>query len=120
MRKPGERQPPVAVITAAEPSQSEQLRSRQRRYLIMMGTRVVCLIAAAVLYAQHIFWAVPVLIVAMVALPWMAVIIANDRPPLKPSRFRRLPTAPGPDRSLAGPPAGRAIAAADPDRVIDQ
>ncbi|MDQ6873845.1 MAG: DUF3099 domain-containing protein [Actinomycetota bacterium] len=120
MRRSSERQPPVAVITAAEPSQAEQLRARQRRYLIMMGTRVVCLIAAAVLYAQHIFWAVPVLIVAMIALPWMAVIIANDRPPLKPSRFRRLPAGPAPDRALASPAPGRAIPAADPDRVIDQ
>lgn len=111
MRKLGDRKAPVTVITEAEPSQDEQLRSRQRRYLAMMALRVVCLIGAAVAYSLHAMWAVPVLIVGMVTLPWMAVLIANDRPPLKASRFRR--------SRMPGPP-DRALEAAVPVRVIDQ
>ncbi len=99
------------MITAAEPSQFDQLRARQRRYLLMMGIRVVCLIAAAICYSVQVMWAVPILIVGMVALPWMAVIIANDRAPLKPSRFRRAVRPPAGDRVLEGPRT---------DRIIDQ
>jgi hypothetical protein len=110
VKKPTGRQP-VALITEAELSPGDQLRSRQRRYLAMMGTRVVCLIGSAVAYSVHAMWAIPILIAGMVALPWMAVLIANDRPPLKPSRFsRRVVTLP-PDRAIEGPV---------PVRVIDQ
>lgn len=109
MKKPGQRQARVNVITAAEPSQAEQLHSRQKRYLIMMGLRVLCLIAAAVAYGLGQMWAVPLLIVGMVALPWMAVLIANDRPPLKPSRFRRTTARPVPERAIEAPASGNVI-----------
>jgi urea transporter len=99
------------VITEAEPSHTDQLRTRQKRYLIMMGTRIVCLVVAAVAYSLKAMWAVPVCIVGMVVLPWMAVLIANDRPPL---RDRRLP------RTAGRPTGDRAIEAADRERVIDQ
>ncbi len=100
--------PAVSVITEAEPSQGEQLRTRQLRYLAMMGLRVVCLIGAAVAYSVHATWLIPVLIVGMVALPWMAVLIANDRPPLKARRGNsRRGTAPS--RALAAPVATRVI-----------
>ncbi len=103
MRKPRQARAPVSVITAAEPSQAEQLKSRQKRYLIMMGLRVLCLIAAAIAYSVGAMWAVPVFVVGLVALPWMAVLIANDRPPLKPSRFRRTSVTPVPDRAIDAP-----------------
>ncbi len=66
------------LITAAEPSQEEQFLARRRKYAIMMGTRLVCLILAASFY--HIKILMVLFAVAAVALPWMAVIIANDRP----------------------------------------
>lgn len=103
VRKPRQREAPVTVITAAEPSQAEQLRSRQKRYLIMMGSRVVCLVGASTAYGLGVMWAVPIFIVGLVALPWMAVLIANDRPPLKPSRFRRSTVTPVPDRAIEAP-----------------
>ena len=111
MRKATARREPVTIITEAEPSQADQLRSRQKRYLIMMGTRIVCLVAGAVCYEVGLMWAVPLCIVGMVALPWMAVIIANDRPPLKPNRFRRTRIPPAPERAIEAPTR---------DRVIDQ
>lgn len=101
---------PVTVITHAEPSHAEQLRSRQKRYLIMMGTRAVCIVLAAVAYSQRLFWVLPVCVVGMVALPWMAVLIANDRPPVKAQRGGRRLRTEKPQRAIEAPP---------PDRVID-
>lgn len=109
MRKPRQRQAPVTVITAAEPSQAEQLQSRQKRYLIMMGLRVLCLVAAATAYGTGQMWAVPIFVVGLVALPWMAVLIANDRPPLKPSRFRRTTVTAVPDRAIEAPARSNVI-----------
>ena len=100
VRKPRQRDAPAALITAAEPSQAEQLQARQKRYLIMMGTRVLCLVGAASAYGLRLMWLVPIFVVGLVALPWMAVLIANDRPPLKPSRFRRAAVPPVPERAI--------------------
>jgi hypothetical protein len=83
------RQSPV-VITEVEPSPAQQLRTRQIKYAVMMGIRAVCLIVAAIVVSMKVPYAmvwVGICIVGMVALPWMAVIIANDRPPKKSSRF---------------------------------
>jgi hypothetical protein len=75
------RRPPV--ITDAQPSHDDQLRSRQVRYLVMMSIRASCLILAAILVGLRPpllgLWLV-LCVVAMVLLPWLAVIIANDRP----------------------------------------
>lgn len=66
------------LITRAEPSQEEQFLARRRKYVIMMSIRVVCLVLAAAFY--HIKILLALFAVAAIALPWMAVIIANDRP----------------------------------------
>lgn len=82
--------PSPVVITEVEPSPAQQLRSRQIKYASMMGIRAVCLIVAAVVVSRRVPYAmvwVGICIVGMVVLPWMAVIIANDRPPKKSSRF---------------------------------
>ena len=71
------------LITDAAPSQGDQLRSREIRYVTMMGLRAVCLIVGAILISiQPPLLAVWLVLCAagMVLLPWMAVIIANDRP----------------------------------------
>jgi hypothetical protein len=71
------------VITDAARSQGEQLRSREIRYVTMMGLRVTCLIAGAILISIRPpllpVWLV-LCAAGMVLLPWMAVLIANDRP----------------------------------------
>jgi hypothetical protein len=71
------------VITNAARSQGEQLRSREIRYVTMMGLRVGCLIAGAILISVRPpllpLWLV-LCAAGMVLLPWMAVLIANDRP----------------------------------------
>ena len=77
----------ATVITEAEPSYDEQLRSRRKRYLIMMSMRVPCLILATLLY--HTPWLAILVIAISIPLPWMAVLIANDRPPRRPDEPRR-------------------------------
>lgn len=81
-----------ALITDAEQSRHEQLRSRQIRYGIMMGTRALLLIIATVLVMVEVpllwLW-LSVCAVGMVVLPWAAVLIANDRPPKNRHRLRR-------------------------------
>lgn len=71
------------LITDAARSQGEQLRSREIRYVTMMSLRLMCLIIGAVLISIKppllALWLI-LCAAGMVLLPWMAVIIANDRP----------------------------------------
>ncbi|GIE84257.1 DUF3099 domain-containing protein [Actinoplanes regularis] len=77
------KQPPV-VITSAARSPSDQLRSREIRYVTMMSVRAGCLILGGVLVSVRPpllpVW-LTLCAIAMVLLPWMAVLIANDGPP---------------------------------------
>lgn len=101
------RRPRVEVITEAEESPQEQLRHRKRQYLSLMLLRVVCLILAAVLVSLEVPYAlvwVLILTGGMVAFPWMAVMVANDRPPRAESRFTtRFRRGPSSRRSLGAP-----------------
>lgn len=84
------RRAPVTVITEAPESLPQQLRRRQLRYGIMMASRVACLLAAVAVVGLGVPWApfwVVLCLVGMVTLPWMAVLIANDRPPRRASTF---------------------------------
>jgi len=79
------KQPERAVlITDAARSPSDQLRSRQVRYVTMMALRAACLVAGAVLISVRPpllpIWLI-LCAAGMVLLPWAAVLIANDRPP---------------------------------------
>ena len=92
MKKQPER---AVLITDAARSQSDQLRSRQIRYVTMMAMRAGCLILGAVLISAR----PPLLPVwltlcaaGMVFLPWAAVLIANDRPPKTRAERQATPT----------------------------
>lgn len=92
------------LITDAQPSAAEQLRSRQRRYLTMMGIRVACLVVGAVLATAEVplLWVwLTACAVAMVLLPWLAVLVANDRPVKAEHRLRHRRTR----AAAAGPAA---------------
>ncbi|GHG50203.1 MULTISPECIES: DUF3099 domain-containing protein [Amycolatopsis] len=69
------------LITRAAPSYDDQLARRKRKYVLMMSCRIPCLILAAVLHDT--WWLALAVLAVSVPLPWMAVLIANDRPPLK-------------------------------------
>jgi hypothetical protein len=102
-RDPTDRQPEVTLITAAAPSLDDQHDARRRKYLVLMGTRAICLILAVVT-ATVSLWLAAIFIVGGVVLPWCAVLIANDRPPQKASRFARY-VAPSTTRALPSPPS---------------
>lgn len=94
------------LITAAEPSYDEQHRARVRKYLTLMSFRIPALILAAVAYGLWHNGLISLAILAVsLPLPWMAVLIANDRPPRRgnePRRFddahRRTPLFPTAER----------------------
>lgn len=83
------------LITRAALSYEEQHRQRVRKYLSIMSWRIPAFIAAAVAYG---IWHNGLLSLAILAvsipLPWMAVLIANDRPPRTAEEPRRFPEAP--------------------------
>ncbi|WP_081665528.1 DUF3099 domain-containing protein [Mycobacterium sp. UM_CSW] len=99
------------LITSAAPSYEEEHRARVRKYLTLMAFRIPALILAAVAYGAWHNGLISLLIVAAsVPLPWMAVLIANDRPPRRsdePRRFdqtrRRTPLFPTAERPALEP-----------------
>lgn len=97
------------LITEAQPSLDDQLSARRTKYLIMMSVRVLCLVLAAAFY--HTPWLLAIFVAGALVLPWMAVLIANDRPPKKALKVNRHGGHPDP---------GRAITSSTNDgRVID-
>jgi hypothetical protein len=88
-RQRGPGSPDPVLITDAARSYEEDLAARKRRYAIMMSMRVPCMVLAAVFY--QIPWLAVGLLVLSIPLPWMAVLIANDRLPKKivdPHRYQ--------------------------------
>lgn len=76
------------LITAAEPSYAQQYAARRRKYVILMSARIPCLVLASVFYQT--WWLALTFVALSVPLPWMAVLIANDRAPRKAEYVNRL------------------------------
>lgn len=71
---PGEE---VHRITSAPEPLTDDLARRQRRYLWQMGLRVVCFLAAGLMWS-HVPVVIPiVLLVVASVLPYVAVLLAN-------------------------------------------
>ncbi|MGW5268966.1 DUF3099 domain-containing protein [Rhodococcus sp. NPDC003994] len=81
----------AVLITEAHTSVEEQHRARVRKYLFIMSFRIPALVLAALAYAAwQNPWIAMAIVGASIPLPWMAVLIANDRPPRsddEPSRY---------------------------------
>ena len=91
---------PVLITAAALPYEVEQ-RERVRKYITLMAIRVPALILAAIAYGIWHNGIISLLIIAAsVPLPWMAVLIANDRPPRRAEEPRRF------DRTTRSTPLG--------------
>ncbi|MBP5905214.1 DUF3099 domain-containing protein [Streptomyces sp. LBUM 1478] len=109
MRKQGDVE--VFRITGARQSLADDVRGRQRRYIISMSVRTLAVIAAAVLWNVERHVAVVALVLGGV-LPYVAVVIANagrENAPSLPSTFVHAPTRPmitPPRETDAAPPAG--------------
>lgn len=83
------------LITHAEYSYEEQHRARVRKYLKLMFWRIPAFLGAAVAYGiWHNGLLSLAILAASIPLPWMAVLIANDRPPRRAEEPRRYPDAP--------------------------
>jgi len=94
------------LITAAEPSYAEQYALRRRKYAILMSARIPCLVLAGVFYQT--WWLALAFVVLSVPLPWIAVLIANDRTPRKTEQVN----------TLRLPPQGRELESRD-HTIID-
>jgi hypothetical protein len=81
MSHPQQRTSDPVLITDAEMSYEEALKVRKQRYKVMMGMRIPLMVLAAVFY--QIPWLAVTLLVLSIPLPWVAVLIANDRLPRK-------------------------------------
>ena len=78
------------LITRAELPYEEQHRERVRKYLKIMSWRVPALLGAALAYGIWHNGLISVgILVASIPLPWIAVLIANDRPPRRAEEPRR-------------------------------
>ena len=83
------------LITRAALSYEEQHRQRVRKYLKLMFWRIPAFLAAAIAYGiWHNGLLSLAILAASIPLPWMAVLIANDRPPRRAEEPRRFPDAP--------------------------
>jgi Flp pilus assembly protein TadB len=82
-----ERDDTPVLITEAARSQNDQREERKRRYLLTMGMRIPFFIAAALFHDP--WWVAVIIVVLSVPLPWIAVLMANDRPPRKAEKVSR-------------------------------
>ena len=85
-------------ITSAARPRSEDIRGREKRYLISMGIRTLCFVLAVVFMGHWVMW---LFLAASVFLPYVAVVIANAGANLDPgaSEFEYRPDLP----ALEGP-----------------
>lgn len=94
MESGGRRSPDVPLITSEPVSAAQELKGRERRYLLQMAVRVGCFGAAVAI--DH--WTRWLFVVGAVVLPYIAVVLANagqDRPAGTPTLLDapQLPTA---------------------------
>ncbi|MEW2513205.1 DUF3099 domain-containing protein [Streptomyces sp. NPDC046870] len=86
----------VFRITGARTGLAEDVRGRQRRYVISMAIRTVSVILAVSLWNVERYVAIVALVLGAV-LPYIAVVIANagrEKPPSLPSTFVTAPLRP--------------------------
>ncbi len=79
------------LITSAKRSPMENLRSRERAYLIMQGMRIpfVFLSIAAVMWWHN--WVLAIIFFAIsIPLPWISVVVANDGNEVRDKRTRNV------------------------------
>jgi hypothetical protein len=89
---------PVRITTATR-SHSDEVRGRQRRYLISMGVRTACFVAAVFSIGHWFLW---VFLLASFVLPYVAVVMANAGAAPDPGGPDLVPQDPD-VRALEGP-----------------
>jgi hypothetical protein len=77
MAREHNRGPEAVRITSAAESRNADIAARQKRYLFSMSLRTLCFVGAIVASLAGIHWLWPILIVAALVLPYVAVVMAN-------------------------------------------
>jgi hypothetical protein len=100
------------LVTEARLSRSADIAYRERRYLIMMGIRLVCFVIAIVLFTNGGGWLTAIPAVGAIIIPYFAVIFANgSREPVARRSFQayeqNLPQRFAPEGSADGSDARR-------------
>lgn len=106
----------VFRITGARTGLQEDVRGRQRRYVISMSVRTLSVILAATLWNVERHVAIVALVLG-VLLPYVAVVIANagrENAPSLPSTFVVAPTRP----MITPPQAEEDVAEPVPEDVV--
>ncbi|MFC5907346.1 DUF3099 domain-containing protein [Streptacidiphilus monticola] len=108
MRRTGPGRPGVVRITGARTGLTEDVKGRQRRYMISMAVRTVCVVLAVVLWHESRIAAI-VALVGGTVIPYFAVIVANggrEGAPGLPDTFvgaqPRTMLPPGPSEPVEG------------------
>jgi hypothetical protein len=109
IRPPGSSKRDPVVISDIGSSRTAEIRDRERRYVVLMLFRVVCFIAATLIFHGPARW----LAVALaVMLPWLAVVLANAP---KVKAVRHAVYQPKPARATPTLEPGREHRVIDPD-----
>jgi len=87
----------VVRITTAPQTHEAEMAHRQKRYMISMGIRTLCFVAAVVVGPGWLRW---VLVAAAFVLPYIAVVMANSA---SPRIEGTLPLGPLSDQRELGP-----------------
>ncbi len=99
------------LITDLATSRTAEIRDRERRYIILMLLRVVCFVAATLLFHGPARW---VAIAVAVLLPWLAVVLANAPAKVRASRHAAyVPPAPRETPTIS---PGRSHQVIEPDQ----
>ncbi|MFH0521227.1 DUF3099 domain-containing protein [Streptomyces sp. M41] len=112
----GEGNGQVFRITGARAGLQDDVRARQRRYVISMSIRTVSVILAASLWNVERHVAIVALVLGAV-LPYIAVVIANagrENAPSLPSTFVTAPTRP----MISPPRTNDGFAESGPEDVV--
>ncbi|CAN5510913.1 hypothetical protein BH11ACT8_BH11ACT8_15540 [soil metagenome] len=64
-------------ITTAAANRADDIRARQKRYLLSMSLRTLCFVGAGAASLAGITWLWPFLIAGAILLPYVAVVMAN-------------------------------------------
>ena len=98
----------VQGVTTAAPARSEDRSHRMRVYLLQMGVRTLCFVAALFTHG----WLQLALILGAVALPYIAVVSVNNAGPERSGTLRRV------DSGAAALPVPEESGPAAPQRVV--
>jgi Protein of unknown function (DUF3099) len=83
------REPTAQLVTDAKRPLSEDIAFRERRYLVMMGIRVLCFLITILLFVAHAGWFSAIPAAGAILIPYFAVVFANGgREPSNTRGFR--------------------------------